>query len=151
MARRGIGLLLPGAAVAAVGAFVGVVALTYPLGSALRPGPGYFPMIVAGLLILLGIAVAVETRRYGAGDEEAEAQESWRPLVATSAALLIFALTLEPLGYIAASVLLVFVATLGERRRNWWTVLAIAGFMAIFGTLVFITGLGLPIDPLPEF
>lgn len=142
------GSLLPGAAVAVFGLFVGAIALSYPLGSAFRPGPGFFPLCVAILLVFLGVCVAAE--QVLTGDDSVAVDPdgfTLRPMVATSVAILVFALTLDRVGYVPAAVLLVLIAAFGERRHNWWLVLGIAAFMAVFGTLVFIWGLGLPIEP----
>ncbi|MDF0595188.1 tripartite tricarboxylate transporter TctB family protein [Psychromarinibacter halotolerans] len=144
--------LMAGAVVAAFGAFVAAIALTYPLGSAFRPGPGFVPLGIGVLLIVLGVIVAVEDARAGGApsDETAtdEAVPVWRPMVATVAGVLVFALLLDRVGYVPASILLVLIVARGERGRNWLIDIAIAAFMAVFGTIVFIWGLGLPIDPI---
>ena len=137
--------LLPGAAVVALGLFVGAIALTYPLGSGFRPGPGFFPLGVAGLLVVLGLLVAIEDLTGSAGEETGP--QPWRPMAAVAVGLLVFAVLLERAGYVPASIALVILAALGERAPDWRIVGAIAAFMAVFGTVVFIWGLGLPILP----
>ena len=47
----------------AVGAAAIVIAANYPLGTAARMGPGYFPRILGILLILLGSALALRALR----------------------------------------------------------------------------------------
>ena len=41
----------------AIGAVAMFIARNYPFGTALRMGPGYFPMVLGGLLILFGLAI----------------------------------------------------------------------------------------------
>ena len=41
----------------AIGAAAIFVARNYPFGTALRMGPGYFPVVLGGLLIVFGLAV----------------------------------------------------------------------------------------------
>ncbi len=43
----------------AVGLWFAVVAQNYPMGSAVRMGPAYFPTILGGLLALLGVAITI--------------------------------------------------------------------------------------------
>ena len=155
-----IGAVLPGLSVIAVGAFLAAVASGYDMGSAFRPGPGFFPLAIGILLIGLGLGVIVERLLLGAGSlpadddgggEIEDLAHSWRPLVATAAGLVVFGLCLETVGFIPATVALVVIAAFGEPRRNWLVIGGIAGFMAVFGTVVFVWGLGLPLDPFRSF
>jgi len=43
----------------AIGVWFAVVAQYYPMGSAVRMGPAYFPTILGGLLALLGVAITI--------------------------------------------------------------------------------------------
>lgn len=144
--------LLPGAVVAGFGVFVAAIALSYPLGSAFRPGPGFVPLGVGVLLVILGICVAVEgvlkgSARQETADETGRTVPTWRPVAATVVGILMFALLLDRVGYVPSSMLLVLITAQGEPRKNILVDLAIAVFMALFGTIVFIWGLGLPIEP----
>ncbi len=49
-----------------IGALAVVFARDYPMGSAMRMGPGYFPTILGGILFLLGVYVMVRGIRSGA-------------------------------------------------------------------------------------
>jgi len=42
-----------------IGAFFGIYAQDYSLGTANRMGPGYFPTLLAGIMLFLGVAVLV--------------------------------------------------------------------------------------------
>lgn len=50
--------LLAGAVFVGFGLAFAVTASTYEIGSAVRMGPGYFPLVLGGLLVLLGILIA---------------------------------------------------------------------------------------------
>jgi hypothetical protein len=52
--------LLAGGTFVAIGLAFAAAASRYQLGSALQMGPGYYPLVLGGLLVVLGIAVAVE-------------------------------------------------------------------------------------------
>ncbi|WP_346891593.1 tripartite tricarboxylate transporter TctB family protein [uncultured Roseibium sp.] len=142
------------AVVTAFGTGLAALSSTYPLGSMLRPGPGFFPLVVGLLIAGLGIVIAVETwfgTRYadeGPPDEgtPAPARFAIRPVLAVFVGMIAFALLVDRAGYVAASIALVFISALGEPRSNWLTVAGVAAFMALFGVLLFIWGLGLPVN-----
>lgn len=141
---------LPGAIVVLIGAAIAVVASSYPLGTLLRPGPGFFPMVVGVILSLLGLGVLTEARSADpnpARETEAQAPFPWRAVICTCAAVLIFALTVERIGFVPASCLLIAITAFAEPERSWASLALIAVFMALFGTLIFIWGLGLPLSP----
>jgi hypothetical protein len=51
---------LAGGTFVAVGLAFAVASSRYELGSALQMGPGYYPLVLGGLLVALGVGVAVE-------------------------------------------------------------------------------------------
>jgi hypothetical protein len=51
--------LAAGTIFAAIGALYGIQSLTLDPGTALRMGPGAFPTLLSGALVVLGIAIAV--------------------------------------------------------------------------------------------
>ncbi len=59
--------LLAGGTFVAVGLAFAVAASRYELGTALQMGPGYYPLVLGGLLVALGVGVAMEglLRRRG--------------------------------------------------------------------------------------
>jgi hypothetical protein len=52
--------LLAGGTFVAVGLAFAVASSRYELGSALQMGPGYYPLVLGGLLVALGVGVAAE-------------------------------------------------------------------------------------------
>ena len=127
----------------AVGATAFLMALQYPMGTANRMGPGYFPVIVSALLSLIGAAIILRGRL---GEAKLIEAVRWRPLIIVSAALVAFGLLIEGLGL----PLSVFVLILGGAmasvtfRWNVKAMLAAAVFAGVCG-LVFVRFLGLPI------
>ncbi len=84
----------------------------YPLGTAMRMGPGYFPAILGALLVLLGLAILV---RAVVGAAAPPPSFSFKSLAVILASIAAFALTVERLGIIAAVVLVVAGERPGER------------------------------------
>ena len=103
--------LASGLIFAAFGAAYGTMAyLNLPMGRALNMGPGYFPIVLSSLLILLGLFVAVSA--FGREDGTPIGKAAWRGVTMIMLALAVFVLTLQPLGLLPASVLTSFVACL---------------------------------------
>jgi putative tricarboxylic transport membrane protein len=112
------------------------------LGTAGRMGPGYFPMMLAGLLGLLGLIVLAGGLRYdGPPLQKAE----WRGLALVTASIVVFSVALEPLGFLAAVFLSGLLSVLASRPvRPVGAALLIAGLM-IFCAVVFVKLLGMPV------
>ncbi|MEQ8297581.1 MAG: tripartite tricarboxylate transporter TctB family protein [Nitratireductor sp.] len=142
------------AVVVAFGTGLAAIASTYPLGKMLRPGPGFFPLVIGCLIAVLGVVIALESWSASRQANEAPADEgapgpdgfAWRAVLSVTIGMLAFAALVDRAGYVAATFALVFIASLGEIRRNWWAVGGVATFMAVFGSLLFIWGLGLPVN-----
>ncbi len=129
-------------AAAAVLLVFGVIALEEAgrlrFGSLARPGPGFFPVVLAAAFSLVCAALLVGPAR--ARDAEAAAplpRLGWPKVVATMAALFIYALVLEPVGFVAATfVLLLFFFRALERQR-WLVALGSSLATALLTYLVF--------------
>jgi len=122
------------------------MAQAYPFGNSARMGPGYFPTLISGLLITLGIlvalrGVAVEGHKLG--------NFHFRPLVLVLASVVLFGFALEQLGLLIAIFTLVVLASLGGNEFRKREVLILASILAMGSFLVFIYGLRLQIPVWP--
>lgn len=127
-----------------VGLVYGIYALVdLPMGTATNMGPGYFPMILSVLMVLIGVAVVVagvphwRTKPFGA--------VNWRSVIAISVSTLVFGLLARPAGMIPATIATSLVASLASRHVTWKGAILTAIILAGFCTLVFIYGMQLPI------
>ena len=75
------------------------VGLDYKMGTAGRMGPGYFPKVLGGILILLGL-LAILRSLLTKG--EAIGTIMWRPLVLILFACALFGMLLQPFGLIVS-------------------------------------------------
>ena len=104
-------------------------------GSVARPGPGFFPAVLAGafcLVCLLLVVAAFRARVEGGGPV---ARLGWTRIVAAMAALFVYALVLERIGFVAATfALLLFFFKVLERQR--WLVALAGSFATAFVTYV---------------
>ena len=123
----------------------GVLALfvgrDYPVGTAMRMGPGYFPMILGGLVSLLGLALTVRGLLVRG---EAIEKLAILPLVLVLASVAIFAWTVEDFGILAAVAGVVVVSSLARGRPHWGEILLVTVVMCALAVGLFTKGLGLP-------
>ena len=132
-----------------VGAFFTIWALThYQMGTAVRMGPAYFPVLLGGLLAFLGLLVLIESF---AMEGPKVPRFSFRPLILISVACVIYGYVMKPLGLVLATLLLVFVSALGGHEFKWKEVAILFLVLIVFSIRVFVKGLALPFPVCPAF
>lgn len=124
-----------------IGAFALAAARGYPVGSAMRMGPGYFPVVLGWLLIALGALVGLRAARRRDWQPVAW---SWKPLVWISASILLFGFLMPRLGLVPALVAMFPVAAAAGREFRLKEVLVLTLVMSAFAGGVFVYGLKLP-------
>lgn len=130
----------------AFGAAAIFLARGYAFGMAARMGPGYFPTVLGGLLVVLGLIVAL---RGLALDGPPIAPFNWRPLLLVLGSIVLFAAALHALGLVVAIFLLVVVAALGGHEFRLTEVLVLAACLSLGSVLIFIYGLQLQLPMFP--
>lgn len=123
-----------------------IVARGYAMGSAARMGPSYFPTLLGGLLALLGLVIALHSLYRS---REAIAGFGLRPLIMVLVSITLFAFTLERLGLLLSSALLVLVSSAAGPDFTIRRAIVLWVVLAGFSILVFHYGLRLPIRILP--
>lgn len=127
-----------GAAFVAIGLWFLWRGQDYRFGSAAAMGPGYFPVLIALALALVGLVVLLKAlRAHGAAIE----RPVLRPLVFVLAAIVVFALSIERFGLVPATIAAIVVASPASRAFRWGETVALAIGMAGFGALVFVYAL----------
>lgn len=126
-------------------------ATSYEFGNAANPGPGYFPFGLGVLLALLGALVLFSAMSVETADGERIGSIGWRPLLVTCGSIVLFAAALPRLGLPLSVALVAFVVSFASQETRWLESLVLAGVLAVFSALVFVTGLGLnlPLKPAP--
>jgi hypothetical protein len=124
------------------GAFV-VGSLGYELGTPLRMGPGYFPLLVGAVVAGLGLAIVV--KGLIAGEVITFGAVPWRAVVAIVVALLFFGLTVDGLGFVPTSAVTALVTTLASSRTRLLRAVLVAVGLTVASTLIFVVGLQLRI------
>lgn len=102
-------------------------------------GPGYLPLIVSGLIVLIGLGVTIMGLLRS--NEPLEVVRL-RPLLIILLAIAGFAYAAGSLGFIIAVAWLIGVGSLADPETRLREVAASIVVLTIFGILVFILGLG---------
>jgi len=118
------------------------IAKDYPFGSALRMGPGYFPTVLGGLMVAMGLYVLALGLRKD--HEKIEGNWSIRALIVLPIAMVVFGFLMEEAGFIPAMLALVPISALAGREFKWLEVVPLTIGLLIACTAGFIWGLGLP-------
>lgn len=133
--------LAAGAMFVAFGAYFALEATRYQFGTPFRMGPGFMPIVLGGVLIALGIAVAA--KGYGKPDEEAASPWPWRGLALVLGTIIFFAATIRGLGFIPVVLISGFATALSSSRNNVVQALIISVGLCLLCYLIFIVGLGM--------
>ena len=120
----------------------------YQMGSSVRMGPAYFPVVLGGLLVVLGLIVLFDSL---VEEGPKVAKFHFRPLIFLAISSLAFAYLLKPLGLALASVALIFISAYGGHEFKWKEVAIMSVILVIFSVLVFVKGLALPFPVCPDF
>ncbi|SMH32969.1 tripartite tricarboxylate transporter TctB family protein [Azospirillum agricola] len=142
MSIRNTSDFVSGLALVATGAAAILAARDYAMGTAFRMGPGYFPVLLGGLLALLGAAISLRALWIDEGNRMGGL--AWRPVLLVLGGVLSFALLLSALGLVLASLLALAVSALATHDVRHWEVPVLSAGLSAFSLVVFVYGLGLP-------
>lgn len=144
---------------AVIGIAFGWGALNYQVGASARMGPGFFPLLLGGLLALLGLVMMWRAVRWRDDAVQTIGPWAWKPLAAIISANLLFGvalgglplLHLPALGLMAGIYLLTLVACLAGDRFNLKEALLLATALAALSYLAFVLVLKLQLPVWPTW
>src|SRR5712691_318193 len=119
----------------------------YSVGGAGKMGPGYFPLLLGGLLFAMG-AVLIGRSLVLAG--EGVARFHLWPLLTNAVAVCLFGLLIEPLGLVVALAVLTVLSAWAGAQFRWTEAFALAAALILFSIGVFVYALGLPLNIWPS-
>jgi len=128
-----------GGVFAAFGMITAVLSAGYPLGSASRMGPGYFPMLLGIILALIGIAILVRSLTSEEGGHVSRLH-MW-PLLRLLLSIVAFGLLLNPLGLIVAAFVAVLIAAWAGPEFRPGEAIVTALVLALGSWIVFVVAL----------
>lgn len=117
----------------------------YPMGTAFRMGPAYFPTILGGLLSVIG-AISV-FRSFIAGGTPI-GRFAIQGVVLVTASVFLFGFLVRGVGVALALPILVIISAYASTKFRWRPTLIMAVGLTVFCVLVFLKGLGIPLPVL---
>ncbi|WNV74843.1 tripartite tricarboxylate transporter TctB family protein [Geodermatophilus sp. DSM 44513] len=133
--------LLAGAVFTGLGLAFAITSTTYEIGTPLRMGPGFFPLVLGGVLVVLGVSIAVTGVLAREGGDLGTVP--WRALVLLIAAILFFGATVRDLGLVPALFVTVLLAALAGRGVRVVPAVVIATSLTALSVLIFVVALQL--------
>jgi len=119
-----------------------VIAGDYGFGTAGRMGPGYFPRVISGLLIVVALVSLLRSMQRDGGPI---GPVNWKGLLLVTASVCLFGMLLTGAGLPLALTVLLLVSALASENFAL-SVRSLAALLALVAvcTLVFVKGLGVP-------
>ncbi len=135
--------LLSGALVLGIGLFFAITALrTLPLGTADAMGAGYFPTVLGGILVVLGIGIALQR---GDDEDRPSAPIPWRGILLIVGSVIFCGATQIGLGLVPSLIGTVLLAAFASDEMNLKTAVLLAVALSGFCAAVFKYGLSMPV------
>lgn len=132
---------LPALFLILLGLAAGVLAVGYEVGSFTRMGPGFFPLALGIVLIVLGLLILVRET-----PDTAVTPPAWRPFLAVATSILAWALLAESAGFVPASLVQILLCSCALSERQWASILILAVVLTTVGYLLFVVQLGVPLN-----
>jgi len=125
-----------------------LIARNYRMGTAFRMGPGYFPVVLALLLIAIGIVVALSAFRSGEGKVP---RVAWRPLFVVTGATALFGLIINGAGLLLTTLALVVASRLARPGYPWLETAILSVALSALCAGIFHFGLRIQMPLLPTW
>lgn len=125
-----------------------LIARTYKMGTASRMGSGYFPAVLASILIVIGMIVACQAFKSG---EMKLPKVAWRPLIMVSAAVALFGLIINGVGLLLATFAMVIVSRLARPGYPWIETVVLGVGLSVVCGVFFYYGLKIQMPLLPTW
>jgi len=135
----------------------------YPIGTAASMGPGYFPLLLSGVLLLLGLAAVLQALRLrGRQPRELDAsapRHALKPVIFILLANIAFgvlltgipALGIPAQGLVISIYAVTFIASMAGEEHCHGQTFVLATVLAAGCYLIFIQGLGLTVPAWPDY
>ena len=118
-----------------------VVARDYPMGTAMRMGPGYFPTYLGVLLCAVGAWLALASLKSSG---PRVTKFAWKPIVLLTLAFCLFGWSIDHVGFVPALAAVIVISALAGRRFLLREVIPLTVVLVLLAIGTFIYGIGLP-------
>jgi len=136
---------------AAIGAGAIFIAQDYRFGSTLRMGPGYFPALLGGILLVFGILIVLKGLRRKQKFKGRMSSGAWRAFSVLPLTLILFAVLIESAGFLPALVSLCVASAAAGSEFKIGEVSLLTLVLVFLSLALFIWGLELPYPLLKGF
>jgi hypothetical protein len=133
--------LLAGAIFVIFGLAFAIGATSYQIGTALRMGPGYFPLVVGGLLAVFGILIVA--KGFIAGEREPIGKIPWKAVALLTGAFVFFGITVRGLGVVPSVFIAALLSGFAGQRPGIVLPVVIAAALTGVSVLIFVVALQL--------
>ncbi|MGS0744037.1 tripartite tricarboxylate transporter TctB family protein [Glaciimonas sp. GG7] len=110
---------------------------TYKIGTLSRMGPGFFPVALGILLVLIGAAIAIGAKNAIPKAEEKYLAPEWRGWLCISFSIVAFVILGTYGGLLPATFAIVFISALGDRKNTFKSALKLSLAMVAVCIVVF--------------
>lgn len=132
-----------GGLMAAIGAGFSIASIQgLEIGTTFRMGPGFFPLVLGLLLVVLGGVIMAGSMRLRS---EPFGAFPWRAILLTCLGPVLFGLTVRGLGLLPGTALATAAAALASPEVGATRFVLVVAGLTLFCVLVFRVGLGLPV------
>ncbi|WP_088348318.1 MULTISPECIES: tripartite tricarboxylate transporter TctB family protein [Rhodomicrobium] len=117
--------------------------LALDIGTNTKMGPGYFPLVLACALVILGIAIlfhAIST------EDEPWGPVPWRGMFFILLGPIVFGATIQGLGLVPALAIICFITSFASYRMSLPLAIVLTAGLVFFCVAIFSWGLGTPIQ-----
>lgn len=134
----------------AFGILFAVVGSGYSRGTAGNMGPGYVPVALGVIVIVLGTVIAAGACSRRTAVRKVE-RIHWLLVLAICGPIILFGVLLPYLGLILSVVMVVGCSSLASHEFSWRSTLASATVLSVLSWVLFVRILGLPFPVWPSF
>ena len=127
-----------------------VASRAYNMGTAAKMGPAYFPTVLGGLLVFLGLLIAAGGVGAKAPALRIEAFQ-WKPITTILLAVALFAALLPKMGLVVSLMLLIFISSVASHEFKLRDTAIASVVLLALSWVVFVKGLELQFPLLPLF
>lgn len=125
-----------------------IIASGYRFGTAFRMGPGYFPIVLASLLVVIGIVVTLKSTKASVMEMP---RIAWRPLIIVSAAVLIFGLIINGAGLALSTFAMTIASRVARPGYPWGETFLLGIALAVLCAGIFYFGLHIQMPLFPTW
>lgn len=126
------------------GAFFALFGLLYKFGTAAQMGPGYFPMVLSIILIILGTGILLSSF-FSKGIDKTLDALNWGKMLLILCSVVLFSLLLKPFGLVLSLFVLIVLSSYASYEFKW--IPSIINALVIIGLClsIFVWALNLPL------